>query len=569
MEVRLQKLLLLLIKRKILQKKTNWTITIGGTGDAALEAGTTKATLTISNNGTSSTYYVYIIKADDSETRLKTLTIGGSQVSNFDRDDNHLSNENAYTADHSTDSFVVAGAMLSNDATVSVTKKCSPKTLDKNATDWGTINEEGVTTGTGSFSFTEFPPSSYKSILYIVTVSSASTTDSATRTYQLLVNLQRSTDATLKTLKATQSGTDSNSYTILEESPSKTEYSGNASLNYTGDIVVKAEKNDSKATLGEPTINVDNLDISDKVTINSETKQITIPYNVYSTYAGKSIVITYTVTAEDKTTTKTYTLTINIPQLEEATMNNDKAEIASESAEYYYSINNTHRMGYRFGSQRSDGTDTDFADKFGGIDIVGTTGESSDWIVSSFKCSGWIYCLNIDGTDYWVTLGDNGSSTALTTLGGTTYDDSGVSLTVTPTIQYEGTGADAIPYLTLKHEVTTGVHTVKLGAIIDTLVGTYENNGNPLADQATITPTNYGIDMSNSDYKFSVILKDSVGVDNVDNLWYGEYGNEVNCIWNDTAVTKTASGVDTAVSYSWKGASSDFTKTIRMSLIAN
>ena len=299
----------------------------------------------------------------------------------------------------------------------------------------------------------------------------------------------------------------------------------------------------------------------------SDDKSITIPYALYNYYAGKSIVVTYTVTAEAGNT-QNYVLTINIPKLVEA-VSPKTGTICSGSSTYTYSVDYTRRMGYRFGSQRSDATYTDFYNKFGGIDVVGSNDNGSSWIVSSFKCSGWIYCLNIDGTDYWVTLGADGKSTALTTLAGSAYSGTNITLTVTPSIKYEGTGADAVPYLILKHEVTnTSGKKVKLGAIIDTLVDTYSNNGEQSADAATITPTNYGFDMSNAGYKFSVILNNATGVDKVDNLWYGKYGKEDDCMWDNNKEAMKTSGVDTAVSYSWNGGAIGFTKTIRMSLIA-
>lgn len=105
---------------------------------------------------------------------------------------------------------------------------------------------------------------------------------------------------------------------------------------------------------------------------------------------------------------------------------------------------------------------------------------------------------------------------------------------------------------------------------IKTTTVTRDNNGKQSADAATITQTNYGFDMSNAGYKFSVILNNATGVDNVDNLWYGKYGKEDDCMWDNSKEAMKTSGVDTAVSYSWNlGSETSYTKTIRMSLIAN
>src|SRR5574344_1532151 len=240
--------------------------------------------------------------------------------------------------------------------------------------------------------------------------------------------------------------------------------------------------------------------------------------------------------------------------------------VGGSTASYTYSTSYTHRMGYRFGSQRSDATKTKFYEKFGGVDVVGSSDSGSSWIVSSFKCSGWIFCVNVGGTDYWATIGAGGNSTALTDVNGNTI--STVSLKVEPTLQYEGTDADAPAYLTLKETVTNNSgKEVKLGAIIDTLVDKYANNGSETSDAATITPMNYGIDMSNAGYKFSVLLENAVGVDSADYIWYGAYGSEDPYMWGGGDSEKKSSGTDSAVSFSWKlGTGTLYTRSFRMSL---
>lgn len=67
--------------------KTKWTIKIGETSDAKnLPVGKTKVQLNVSNTNITNpaTYYIYIIKSSDTETRCKTLNVGGSQISDYD-----------------------------------------------------------------------------------------------------------------------------------------------------------------------------------------------------------------------------------------------------------------------------------------------------------------------------------------------------------------------------------------------------------------------------------------------------------------------------------------------------
>ncbi|WP_407429513.1 hypothetical protein, partial [Treponema sp.] len=240
--------------------------------------------------------------------------------------------------------------------------------------------------------------------------------------------------------------------------------------------------------------------------------------------------------------------------------------------EYSYEMPSTcydSTIAYRFGSLLADGSA--FTNGyFGGIDIIGTP-DKSTWYESSFAQSGFQLVANVGGTDYWIKLNENGSAESFYTIDSnwTTISEAenpGIALTVTPSFQYEG----ETPYLSLAFalENTSGKE-VKLGASIDTLVGTIAGSTDSTNDSVTVEETDNGFVMKGSDYNFTVVLKNAYGVDNVSRLWYGAYDNSDFSHMNvfEDKTSSLPSGTDSAASFSWDlGSETSCTKTIRITM---
>jgi hypothetical protein len=129
---------------------TSWTVTVGSdTSDTEhLPEGTTLTTLTVTNNGKSATYYVYIVKAGDAETRLRTISVDGTTISGYDWDTYYSTTASSaggtalkvYTVNHSTTAAELSATALSSDAAIAVTKKVSDTVLASDATAWDSVS---------------------------------------------------------------------------------------------------------------------------------------------------------------------------------------------------------------------------------------------------------------------------------------------------------------------------------------------------------------------------------------------------------------------------------------------
>ena len=546
-----------------------------------LPVGTTKVVLYVLNNGTKKDYTYYIVRADDSESRLKTLTVTNGKTTvapiGFDwtsssESDTYVLKSDAYTIDAGV--LTLTAKSVSENATISVTKSRSEKSTLASvdgASDWeeaAALTNNSTSNGTfiGKYEITE---NDTGTLLFTVTVTSKTST---THVCNLLVYVEADTNATLTSLKIIQNGTTS-SYTnpILANSFSSdtTEYKNlSASLSYTGDIVITPTAYE-KAGITGYSVKTEDESIESSVSVSDNV--ITIPYSYYSENLGKTITVTYTVQAQDKRYTNSYTAEIYIPSLTTIT-EFDTYEYSSEYSYTIPSITADSKIAYRFGSVIAD--ESTFLGKtksyFGGIDIIGTS-DNATWYESSFAQSGFQLVVNVDGDDYWVKLDENGKSETFYTVDFTNKtitetENPGISLTVTPVFQYES----ETPYLglTFSLENTSG-KSVKLGASIDTLVGTVADSTKASNDSVTVANTDTGFVMNGNDYNFTVVLKNAYGVDDVDMLWYGAYDSSAfshMSVFTDKT-SSLSKGSDSAASFCWiLGMNSSYNKTIRINM---
>lgn len=569
-----------------------------------LPVGTTTVVLNVLNNGTSKGYTYYIVRADDSEARLKTLTLTSPSAStalapaSFDwsssaESDTYVLLPTAYTLDKG--SITLTAKSVSENAKISVTKSrsaYSKLTSVSDASDWETETEvENKGTNTAFSGNYEITKSDTGTLLFTITVTAGNNTDK--HVYYLLAYVEADTTATLTALSIVQRGSsDSYTNTILANSfKSETlDYSGlYANLNYTGDIVVtptvyeKASISEASAVLlsseTEQEKSLATLTESDYEAGVSfdESAVLTIPASYYQSVLGRTIKISYSVQAQDASIEPVvYTAEITIPSLTTIT----ETGTYEYSSEYSYVLPATDAsslVAYRFGSVIAD-TSTFLGSSgncFGGIDIIGTS-DSSTWYESSFGQSGFQLVMNVDNSDYWVELDKNGQATAFYTVDFTnkkvtqlTADEVttlGIALSVIPSFQYEGD----TPYLSLTFDVTNSSgKTVKLGASIDTLVGTVADSTKAANDSVTVEETDNGFVMLGNDYKFTVVLKNAYGVDDVSRLWYGAYDSTN---FSHMKVFENASGslpsrTDSAASFSWDlGSNTSYSKTIRINM---
>ncbi len=255
------------------------------------------------------------------------------------------------------------------------------------------------------------------------------------------------------------------------------------------------------------------------------------------TYANYSeIVLTYVVNTKDGREV-TYTFPITISQLEglsaDATVRVNGTDYTTVNGDYPNMLAFTIRNGR-----------LDFVGRVNGGNMLQTT----------YGYKGWQYVINVDGTSRNLTLVDNGNGTATATDA-----TSGITLTVGIEITMSGD----TPYLKLSHTLNPNGHNVKLGAWTDTQVGN--------DDYVPIETKSWGYFLDGA-IKLSLYLRDSLGVDDVDNWWYGIYYNAKNYVFTtESKFMKEGnrlSGTDSGATFGWTNISGNqpVTKTIRMSL---
>lgn len=581
-----------------------------GNDDTTTEipVGTTTVKLYVSNNGTNKDYTFYIVRADDNEARLKTLTLTNPEEStetttvsadiapsafNWEstaESNTYVLSTTPYLLDKGT--ITLKAKAVSENAEISVTRRHSEgvNLTSVGSNDWTdavdveNTSSSGNSTFTGSYTITE---NDSGTLLFTVTVTAR---NGNTHVYNLLAYVKADTKAELTALNIVQNGsrngsTDDYTNPILANSFRSDEYTYDdlcASLSYTGDIVVTPTVYE-KASISTSDVKLNGTSIKNESGITAEDNgEFRVAYDYYKNQLGKSLVFSYSIQAQDtNVATVTYTATVAIPELTTVT------EVTRQtiSTEYSYEVpatNKTSRLAYRFGSVIADRAsflgpkpEENKPGYFGGIDITGTN-DNSTWYESSFGQSGFQLVMNADGTDYWVALDESGSAVkfytvdfsgkTVTELSSEQVAELGIGLCVEPEFKYEG----ETPYLALNFNVTNSSgKNVKLGASIDTLVGTIAESTEADNDRVSVEETDNGFIMNGTNYTFSVCLKNAFGVDDVDRIWYGAYNNTdfTHMSVFEDKNSELPDGTDSAASFSWDlGSESSYTKTIRINM---
>ena len=565
---------------KTINFPTKWTASIRN-----IPVGTTKLVVHVKNKKAETDYEYFIIRADNTDTRLKNLTFGTSPITKFSDDWKAGKNESSYTYEIEKAFAVDAGSQLlkvetvNPDAIIKIERLHHSSTSVNDVTDsrWSeakTLVEESKTERTYEAIFTEEnADENAGSILYKITVSSTDN-EVAPHIYYLIIHVKADTTAQLNALSIIQKG-EQEDRTILSNSfdPKVYKYSElYASLNYTGDIIIKPVKYPkAKITNVSLTTGDDNQEITE---FTDADNSITIPYKDYIAKQGKAYKVSYRVQAQDGDIEPVdYTVELKIPEYKEVTETWHKEIITEKS--YVLPSGSVSGLAYRFGSLISDNTKA--KDFFGGIDIIGTS-DGDTWYESSFGGSGFQFVLNIDGKDYWVKLDAEGKLEALYAYDGKNEPEEinfendfaelkDIMLTVTPKFVSD----NEENYLELNLTLKKGdLRNVKLGAAIDTLIGEIHEANVAANDSVRVEETNNGFTMKSKDYSFSVILKNAYDVTDVTGLWYGYYdgGKYLTQVFDTAKKSGLKSDEDSAASFWWNlnDAESEVTKTIRISM---
>ena len=567
-----------------------------GNGTTNLPTGTTAIplVLTSADGNTTRNFTVYIIKLANTEARLSALSFstGGTKDSSSPTWSKDTASDTKYTfTGTGTDSSEISATPFDSKATVKidyivVSDKAATLASDVTALDWNTPQTSTVLGAAGSATAYITGSLSGKRFVY-ARITCTAEDGTTTRVYYVTRTVVYEAVCTLASLNVTQalsSAASSVTATLLNQTGiaagSVYAFDTNPTYaRYTYNLVYTPALTSTKSTISSTTVSysadgssytglTDTNLSSNSITVSNGV--VTVPYAYYSTV--KYLKVTYVVLAEDAVSSKTYTVSTKINSWVTATTESEPTQGSHTYIQYVPadSLAHTKLMAYRFGSYRTDGQYRYISgtQEYEGIDIIGSYDSGANWGATAYLLSGWLYCVNIDGTTTWLKLDSTGSAT---------YGD--ITLKVVPTVRYDGSAEDATPYLTLAFTVTnkgTSAHTVKLGAMIDTFVDTVTNannvsNAKGQSDAVNITVTSYGFYMLNGGYKFDVYTKNTTGVDDVSYLWYGAYNSEDDHVFDSTSPDVSPS--DSAVSYSWTlgsmAASSSSTKSIMMSLSNN
>ena len=518
---------------------TNWTNIIEN-----IPVGTTKLTIKVTNgtvgNPVTATRDFYIVRADTTETRLKSLEFDEKTPDSFKEDWKAGMTNTVYTYELAKSYNVEAGEILLkfapvySDAYITF-EKWQSTNVNLNDVDDNSWTRLYTKSGSGISEFIETlteenaTKNGGTSIKYTIKVSTSKDSE-PTHTYNLIIHVEADNTAQLEALKIIQKGeSEELSRTILSNSfdPEILEYKDLfASLNYKGDIVITPTKY-AKARIVKTVLKCDGIEInpdSESGLTITDDEIITISYDLYGTKLGSTYSVSYEVQAQDLSSeTKTYTVEFKIPEYTTIT-ETTKTSVTKELS-YEVPAKVTGGLGYRFGSVISDKA-LAVKDYFGGIDIVGSA-DGENWYESSFGGSGFQFVLNIDGKDYWAKLNEEGKLEALYTYDGATVKaveqiPDGIDFEVKPQFVFEG----ETQYLELEFDVTNATgKKVKLGAAIDTLIGTIDEASKASNDRVKVEATNNGFVMKGKEFSFSMLLQNAYGVDDVTEFWYGPYNS--------------------------------------------
>ena len=523
--------------------------------------------VTSADGSASSDCKVTFVRAEDTETRLQKYSVtgpGNNKITGFNwADSGKTAGENSYfnnfdLKDGSGKYSIEVLPMNDNESvavsvfgTGSEVSKLTDSHYDISSDVWSEITKTSAST------FTFDVSTKYRCILVRALV----TNGSYSHYYDTLITVDLETSADIK-LTGKQYHNSSKSKSDSLNFPSAA-----TNVNSSGDIQLDVQKSAKAKWLdGYPLIKAADEDITNKVRINLSSKQIVIPYSVYKDYAGNSITVTYGAMAELESVTETPSYNVDISGLKTVTSYISES-VANNYTYVLPSSSDKNQLAFRFGSQINDentnwiysaagsGINT------GGLDIVGSLNGGSSWGATSYNFSGLHYLVQKGNDIYLAKLAADNSdnkkakadifyllNVSKETLEEKSASTLGISLSVNAEVCYDSD----TPYLVVKADVSGAD---KLGVIMDTLVAPEKQATDSKADSVTIKETNNGFKMEGSDYKFSVFLKNALGVDDVTRFWYGPYTGVSGLNYLSTVFSNSGSNLpantDSAISFSW------------------
>lgn len=525
---------------------------------------------------------VTFVRAEDTETRLQSYSVTGpgkETISGFSWSDSGSSAGqnlfvNNFALKAGTGKYTVTARPMNDNEKVEVSVygriaeitalTDSGNVYDLSSADWASneISTEKAASQASTYTFDV--ASNYRYILVRALVTNGS--GSYMHYYDTLITVNLETSAGIKVTGKqynNSSKSDFDSFDFSSTEPAKAA----TNINSNGDIQIDVQKSEKAVWIeGYPEVTVESENITGRVSVDSN-KNIVIPYDVYKEYTGKTLTITYKARAELTSVIESPSYNIEISGLKTVTSYSSKT-VTNNYTYVLPSSSDKNQLAFRFGSHINDSstnwiyTATDKGSKTGGVDIVGSLNYGSNWGATSYNFSGLHYLVQKGSSIYLAKLEadsfDNKKAKAdifyqlnasKKTLEEKSASELGISLSVNAEVCYDG----ETPYLILKADVS-GVS--KLGVIMDTLVAPEDSANSAAADQVKIEKTNNGFKMEGSGYKFSVFLKNALGVDDVSRFWYGAYTDTsgalgyLNTVFKQSA-SGPASGVDSAISFSW------------------
>lgn len=370
-------------------------------------------------------------------------------------------------------------------------------------------------------------------------------------------------------------------------------------LNRTGKIVISPNKNFSaswyKASENESfaSVSLYNLQSNTESELSSayysenpSDHRIELSNEIYSDedILGNEIHVKYGIISQNGNKIIYHTYKILISTLQTVT----EYSRWTRSNSYSYVLpqtGNENQIAFRFGSKITDENHPAKNIEHGGIDVIATKNNGTNWGTTSYNFSGLHYVLLSGNEMYLAKLeADTENSTdAVATafykiyLENNVYTVNSQSLTphelganlyVQAFVKYDG----KTPYLSIAARVNSAdsANVTKLGVLMDTLVADDSKATDSKADSVEIIETNNGFEMAGDGYKFNVLLKNALGVDDVDGFWYGDYVNGVNYSYFtnlfDSDSVCSSSTNDSALSFFWNLDQNNCTKTIRLSV---
>ena len=524
---------------------------------------------------------VTFVRAEDTETRLQSYSVTGpgkENISGFSWSDSGSSAGqnlfvNNFALKAGTGKYTVTARPMNDNENVEVSVygrtaeitalTGSGNVYDLSSADWASniISTEKASSKDPTYTFDV--GSNYRYILVRALVTNGS--GSYMHYYDTLITVNLETSAGIKVTGKqynNSSKSDFDSFDFSSTEPAKAA----TNINSNGDIQIDVQKSEKAVWIEDfPKVTVESENITGRVSVDAN-KNIVIPYSVYKEYTGKTLTITYKARAELTSVTESPSYNIEISGLKTVTSYSSKTVTNS----YTYvlpSSNDAKQLAFRFGSQINEERTnwiynaTDKGSKTGGVDIVGSLDGGSNWGATSYNFSGLHYLVQKGDSIYLAKLEADSSDNNKAVVNKfyqldvenkkvTDAENLGISLSVNAEVCYNGD----TPYLLLKANVSGAD---KLGVIMDTLVAPEDKATNSTADSVSIEETNNGFSMAGDGYKFSVFLKNALGVDDVSRFWYGAYTSENGLGYLDSVFTNKQSGFsqnqnkDSAISFSW------------------